>query len=90
MANLTALTVARDQILGDSIARRCKSVTCISDQVHFRVAKALRTIGFSNDNIRITPSDAQSQMDMIELNTEITQDLLSDQAPFAIVAREEC
>ena len=54
------------------------------------MAKALRTIGFSNDNIRITPSDAQSQMDMIELNTEITQDLLSDQAPFAIVAREEC
>lgn len=86
MANLTALTIARDQILGDSIARRCKGVAYISDQTHFCVAKALRIIGFSTDNIRIIPSNAQFQMDITELKTAIIRDLLSDQAPFVIVA----
>ena len=57
MANLTALTVARDQILGEDISRHSKAVAYISDQTHFRVVKALKIIVFSDRNVRILPSD---------------------------------
>lgn len=85
MANLTALTVARDQILGEDIARRSKAVAYVSDQAHFCVVKALKIIGFSDRNVRILPSESALRMDPTRLQTAIAQDLRNGKVSFLIV-----
>lgn len=64
MANLTAMIVARDRILGDDPVQRSIGTAYISDQTHFCVAKALRIAGIPEANIRVVPSDAQFRMDV--------------------------
>lgn len=86
MANLTALIVARDRILGDDLIKRAMGVAYISDQTHFCVAKALRIAGIPDSNIRVIPSDAQFRMDVLKLEVEISKDLLNGYKPFVIVA----
>lgn len=85
MANLTALTVARDQILGEDVSRRSRAVAYISDQTHFCVVKALKIIGFSDRNVRVLPSDSAFKMDPVRLQTAIARDLRNGELPFLIV-----
>lgn len=61
MANLTALTVARDQMLDDNT--RAQGVAYISDQTHFCIPKALHIIGSRKKQIRVIPTD-NFQMDL--------------------------
>ncbi|KAJ6001158.1 pyridoxal phosphate-dependent transferase [Penicillium waksmanii] len=85
VANLTALIVARDQMLGEKMWRRERAVGYISDQTHFCVRKALGIIGFSDRNIRVIESNSQYRMDATQLSRMIDQDLKSGNIPFVIV-----
>jgi L-2,4-diaminobutyrate decarboxylase len=84
MAILTGLTVARDRTLKDD--ERIKGVAYMSDQTHFSVAKALRVLGFFDNQIRTIPSDSTFIMDIIELEKAILADEEKGLIPFAIVA----
>lgn len=86
MANLTALTVARDSMLGENMGKRDKAVAYISGQTHFCVAKALKIIGFSDHNLRVVETNANFQMDPTELAYVITRDLSDGRIPFAVIA----
>jgi glutamate/tyrosine decarboxylase-like PLP-dependent enzyme len=84
MANLTALTVARDQKLDE--VQRTSAVIYISDQTHFCISKALKIIGFAKRHIRVISTDESFRMNLKELRETILADLRSDLCPFAIVA----
>lgn len=84
MANLTAMTVARDQMLQDET--RSKGVVYISSQAHFCIAKGLRIIGLSEKQIRTIDCDESFQMDIAKLTLAIFKDRQSDLQPFLIVA----
>lgn len=84
MANLTAMTVARDQMLQDET--RSKGVVYISSQAHFCIAKGLRIIGLSEKQIRTIDCDESFQMDIAKLSLAISKDRQSDFQPFLIVA----
>ena len=84
MANLTALTAARDTKL--TLAERASAVAYVSDQTHSSIAKGLHIIGFSADQVRKIPTDAGFRMDLTALQTAINQDLASGKKPFAVIA----
>ena len=56
MANLTALVTARKQKCGDDFS---KAIIYMSDQTHSSNIKAIRTIGFRKDQVRIIPTDLE-------------------------------
>ncbi len=84
MANLTALTVARDQKLAPD--QRALGVAYVSEQTHSSVAKGLRIIGFLPQQIRRIPTDAAFRMDMAALESAIGQDCAAGLRPFAVIA----
>ena len=84
MANLTALTVARDQMLGDE--ERTRGVAYISEQTHFSAARGLRIIGLLDRQIRKIPVDSQFRMDVRELREAIARDRAAGLKPFVVVA----
>lgn len=84
MANLTALTAARDDRL--SYEDRDRAVIYVSDQTHSSVAKGLHILGFRRDQIRIVATDALFRMDIAALHAAISQDLAARKKPFAVVA----
>ncbi|MDO4266711.1 MAG: aminotransferase class V-fold PLP-dependent enzyme, partial [Eubacteriales bacterium] len=84
VANLTALTAARDAKL--ETGERDRAVIYLSDQTHSSVAKDLHIIGFYRDQIRIIPSDAEFRMDITKLKEAVEADLQAGKKPFAVVA----
>lgn len=58
MANLTALTAARDNRLRED--EWSQGVAYVSDQTHSSVAKGLHIIGFRADQVRKIPTDSSS------------------------------
>ncbi|KAH8812951.1 pyridoxal phosphate-dependent transferase [Xylogone sp. PMI_703] len=86
MANLTALVVARDQKLGQSIQDRAKGVIYVSDQTHSSIAKGLRIIGFMDNQIRKIKSNGRFQMNIDALREAISLDKSQGLIPFLIVA----
>ena len=84
IANLTALTAARDAKLTD--AERAGAAVYISDQTHSSLAKALHIIGFRADQIRKIPSDADFRMDLAALRAQIEADISAGCRPFAVIA----
>ena len=84
IANLTALTAARDSKL--TYEERSRAVIYVSDQTHASVSKGLRIIDFRPDQIRIISTDDAFRMDIRQLTQEITFDLSQQRKPFAIVA----
>ena len=83
MANMTALTAARDKKLDDETLRF--GTAYISDQTHSSVAKGLRVIGISNKRIRKIPTDSNFRMKIDELNKAVEQDIADGFIPFVIV-----
>ena len=69
MANLTALTAARDQKL--TYEERSRAVIYVSGQTHASVAKGLHIIGFRKDQIRVIPVDSLFRMDITALRVAI-------------------
>lgn len=84
MANLTALTAARDSKLTDS--ERPLAVAYVSDQTHSSIAKGLHIIGFRADQVRKVPCDSNFRMRIDKLNEAIREDLAAARKPFCIVA----
>lgn len=83
MANLHGLGAARAVKLGgpDTTA-----VVYLSDQAHSSVAKGLRVLGFSPDQVRSVPVDGALRMDTRALRAAIDQDRAAGRRPFCVVA----
>jgi L-2,4-diaminobutyrate decarboxylase len=84
IANLTALTAARDTKL--TYNERNKAVIYVSDQTHASVTKGMLIIGFCKDQIRIIPTDNSFCMDISALRAAIKNDIESSKKPFAVIA----
>jgi aromatic-L-amino-acid/L-tryptophan decarboxylase len=83
LANLTALTVVRESKPGSD--RASHHFYC-SDQTHASVDRALRIIGYRNDQLRRLPCDADFRIDLQALETAIVADAESGRTPLAIIA----
>ena len=69
MANITALTAARDNKLNEETLHL--GVAYISDQTHSSVAKGLRIIGIPNTRIRKIPTNSNFQLKTDLLESQI-------------------
>lgn len=87
IANLTALTAARDAKL--TYEQRSKAVVYVSDQTHSSVTKGLLIIGFCKEQIRILPSDSAFRLDMNTLETAVEQDLKQGKNPLLLLPLPE-
>ena len=83
MANLTALVTARRQKCGDDFS---KAIIYISDQTHSSNIKAIRTVGFRKDQVRIIPTDMEFKLSMNKLKNAIAKDRLEGYQPFCMIA----
>lgn len=83
MANITALTAARDRKLNEDTLHL--GVAYVSDQTHSCVAKGLRVIGIPSHRIRTISTDEHFRMRVDELEQAITKDLADGLLPFAVI-----
>lgn len=83
MANITALTAARDNKLTDINLHL--GTAYISDQTHSSVAKGLRIIGITDSRIRRIPTNSHFQMDTAKLEEVIEADKKSGYIPFVVI-----
>ena len=83
IANLTGLAVARHIKLGHDMQN---STIYLSDQTHASVPKALRTLGFGDDNICTIEVDENFRINLDRLIQQITDDRAQGKNPFCIVA----
>jgi aromatic-L-amino-acid decarboxylase len=83
MANLTALAVAREQKLGDEIARGC---VYFSDQTHSSVDRALAVLGFRPRQMRRLTADEHYRLPLDMLRQAVNQDRAAGLLPFCVVA----
>lgn len=84
MANLVALTAARDRML--DVQDRHLGVAYVSEQTHSSVAKGLRIIGFADSQIRKVPTDSRWRLDVERLAVAIAADRAKGLKPFVVVA----
>ena len=83
MANITALTAARDRKLTEDTLHL--GVAYVSDQTHSSVAKGLRVIGITQSRLRTIPTDDGFRMRTDLLRQAIQQDLKDGMIPFAVI-----
>jgi len=83
LANLTALTVARDRKLAPEHFHT--GTVYYSDQTHICVERALRMIGIPPANLRRLPSTPDFRLDPDTLRTPIAEDRRNGLRPFCIV-----
>lgn len=83
MANITALTAARDHKLDDETLHL--GVAYISDQTHSSVAKGLRIIGIPNKRIRKIPTNPDFTIRTDLLEQQILKDKEAGLLPFVII-----
>jgi len=94
MANIMALTVARDvhlsRLLGLDGPPRGGALerarVYASDQAHFSIARALDILGFPPETLRIVPSDERFRLHAEPVAEAIAEDRASGHVPFAIAA----
>jgi L-2,4-diaminobutyrate decarboxylase len=84
MANLSALVLARDKRL--PIEQRATGRAYVSDQTHASVAKAMRILGFSSEQIRMVPTDNNFRMSAEKLRIMVMEDVHSGSHPFLVIA----
>ncbi|GAA0402217.1 pyridoxal-dependent decarboxylase [Streptomyces luteireticuli] len=82
VANLTALAVARDQLLGDD--RTGARLYC-SAQAHPSVARAAHLVGLTRDQLSVVPADDDLRLDPVELARRVRRDRATGLRPFAVV-----
>lgn len=91
MANLTALTTARDHHLGDCARmeglqdRRSALVVYSSDQVHSSIDKAVSILGLGTRNLRRLATDSQFRMRLDLLAQAVDDDRKAGRTPFCVV-----
>ena len=84
MANLTAMTAARDSILAEE--EWPVGTAYVSEQTHSSVAKGLRIAGIGNKRIRSIPVDSDFRMDTSALRRAVAEDVKNGYRPFLAVA----
>jgi aromatic-L-amino-acid decarboxylase len=84
VATLNALATARTHVLDADEPTR--AVTYLSDQAHAACSRALRTLGFADDQIRVLPTQADLRMPVSELRVAVAEDRVAGRRPFAVVA----
>ena len=83
MANMTALTAARDRKLDENNLHL--GIAYISDQTHSSVAKGLRVIGITSSRIRVIPSDENFKIRIDLLEQAIQEDIEKGFIPFVAI-----
>ncbi len=83
MANLTAIATARRVKCGDDFSN---AVIYMSDQAHSSNIKAIRTLGFRKDQVRIIPTDQEFKFGVSKLKNAIAKDRLLGLFPFCLIA----
>ena len=78
LANLTALAAAR--------ADAGPGVCYLSDQTHASILRALRTLGFSPEHVRILPSDERLRLPLDVLTAAVETDVAAGRRPGFVVA----
>ena len=84
VATLNALAAARTHVLGADA--RTRGVAYLSDQAHASCSRALRTLGFADEQIRVLPTASELRMQVSELAAAVAEDRAAGRKPFAIVA----
>ena len=83
VANLTALAAAREvKLNGDMHGAMLYS----SDQTHASNSKAIKILGFTQQQHRSVPTDANHQLDMNSLQALVNEDRASGRRPFCVIA----
>jgi glutamate/tyrosine decarboxylase-like PLP-dependent enzyme len=94
MANLMALTMARDRRLrrlralsGAPRGRDLEDVRVyVSDQAHFSIGRALAVLGFPDETLRVITSDEAFRLQAGPVDEAIRTDLAAGLTPLAIAA----
>lgn len=92
MANMVALTVARNAMAGgdvraDGISNLARPLRFYaSDQVHSAHQKAVETLGLGHKSLRQVPTDNAFRMDMTALAAMIAQDRAAGLQPACVIA----
>ena len=93
MANIMALTVARDvhltKLLGGAPPRGAGLANArvyASDQAHFSVERAIDLLGFPEGTLRIVPSDDAFRLQAAPVAAAVADDRAAGLTPFAICA----
>ncbi|MET1012324.1 MAG: pyridoxal-dependent decarboxylase, partial [Actinomycetota bacterium] len=92
MANIMALTVARDVHLAKLLGGRPRGAALdgirvyASDQTHFSVERAVDVLGFPEGTLRILPSDVDFRLQATPVATAIAEDRAAGLMPLAICA----
>jgi len=83
VANLTALAVARHVKVGAASAR---AMVYCSDQTHSSVMKALRVLGFGDEQVRVLGSDSEFRLSLEDVSAAMEADRAAGLRPFCIIA----
>ncbi len=83
IANLTALAVARDVQRGGQDGR---ATVYFSDQTHRTVERALRVLGFGNEQVRVLPSDEKGRLMVPSLVDALDASPDEGRRPLCVVA----
>ncbi len=94
MANLMAMTVARDvwlpTVRGTVGAPRGAALegarVYVSDQAHFSISRALGVLGFPDETLRVLPSDDRFRLEAAPVAEAIEADRAAGLTPLAIAA----
>ncbi len=82
-ANLIGLATAREVLLGED---RSKAVIYCSDQTHKSNFKALKILGFTQEQLSILPTDELHQLSISHLQAQVVFDKRVGKSPFCIIA----
>src|SRR5581483_1941542 len=82
-ANMTALAAARETLVG---SMHPDIVAYISEQAHFSLARAARTLGFGPANLRVLPVDSEYRLEPGTLEQAMDADLAAGLRPLFVSA----
>ena len=92
VANIIALTVARDARAGSDVvndgvgAAPGRLVLYASSEVHSSVFKAAKMLGLGRDAVRLVPVDDDFRIRIPDLQDRIARDRIAGLRPFAVIA----
>jgi aromatic-L-amino-acid/L-tryptophan decarboxylase len=84
VATLNALAAARAERLGEG--ERAGAVAYLSDQTHASCLRALRTLGFGDEQIRVLPTASDLRMQAEALVAAVAEDRAAGTTPFCVIA----
>jgi aromatic-L-amino-acid/L-tryptophan decarboxylase len=86
MANLMALTMAREARLPANACGAQPGVVYASSEVHMSIPKAMALLGLGRENLRLIPTDECFRLSLAHLHEAITADRAAGRRPLAVVA----